>query len=245
SAAPFHSPSRPPHNLSPVALQPTGSGLASQEKLLMHTTTSLIEHPRPVPCHSVPHPPDVPLRPGPESPFIPSVQRDLHQVSLTAPQLGHPGPAYPIAHLILKATRRAAVCSLETCLYLRLLGGAAYYFHPLLRSIEARLHSVFPFHHIRHLPAYSSRHLTGPEVYRSWKSFSFVFFVVETVMLPPPSSLRLPPGSGLLHVAPFVPSQSQSSCIRRNKRYNTFANLPNNIVLFFDQTINCAASAPN
>lgn len=92
--------------------------------------------PSPSPLSLRPTPPELLGTPkGPNPPFIPSAQRDLHQVSLTAPQLGHPGPAYPIAHLILEATRRAAVCSPEACLYLRLLGGAAYYFHPLLRSI--------------------------------------------------------------------------------------------------------------
>ncbi|KAK1699918.1 hypothetical protein BDP55DRAFT_211567 [Colletotrichum godetiae] len=138
SAPPICSPTRPPHILSPVALQPTGSGLASQEKLVMHTTKSLTAHPRPVPCHSVPHPPTLESSPtpkGPNPPFIPSVQRDLHQVSLTAPQLGPSRPSLSHRPSHPRATRRAAVCSPETCLYLRLLGGAAYYFHPLLRGI--------------------------------------------------------------------------------------------------------------
>ncbi|KAK1850438.1 hypothetical protein CCHR01_06916 [Colletotrichum chrysophilum] len=96
-ACPPHHPTSALHlQSSPV---PTGSGLASQEKLLMHTINPS-PHTLPGPLSLYPTPLDslsLSSPKGPNPPIIPSAQRDHHWVSLTAPQLGHPSPAYPIS----------------------------------------------------------------------------------------------------------------------------------------------------
>ncbi|KAK1597378.1 uncharacterized protein LY79DRAFT_383573 [Colletotrichum navitas] len=160
------------------------------------------------------HAPIFPFLQGLESPpsihpSIPSVQRDHHQ---------------RYAHRDLSLS---APCSVQP----------NYYFHPLLRSIGARLHVLLP-------PrlTYSCDFLCYFVGAERQEPVAFFLVVVETVIRPTSSSVSVSSGPGLLHVVSFVPSQPQSPCIRRNSRYDTPTNHPNSLLLVFRQPTNPISS---
>ncbi|KAF0330137.1 hypothetical protein GQ607_002467 [Colletotrichum asianum] len=146
---------------------------------------------------------------------VPRARIPHHSYRAKGPSLGIPGcpPTWPpqpsLSHLTWTASI-AAVSSPETCLYLR----------RLLRAAEVLLPPTPP-HHLDRAPC----SLTNFDLYprTCWPSFcqnpkhpiASSPLAVSTALRLIPSTPSLAPGSDLTDVALFVPSQPQSSCIRR------------------------------
>nr|XP_036588409.1 uncharacterized protein CTRU02_01461 [Colletotrichum truncatum]KAF6799782.1 hypothetical protein CTRU02_01461 [Colletotrichum truncatum] len=174
----------------------------------MHTIYPSL-HTLPIPWLFSPTP--LPLLPGPKgtkSPVIPNMRRDYRQVSLPAPQLGHPSPTYPIS----SGAIRAAVCSSRPASICVRQVQLKYYFHPLLCGIKTGLHiSIFPPTNFNLCPRVFTAHgflCNSPSRYRNWqrpRSSS-----PRRLLRPIHLTYSFAPISDLSDAAPFVPSQSQS-----------------------------------